>query len=147
MVDKTEPSQELNFSACNLVVEPERHITGEFLLEKNIMSVKNSTHLYILNLSEPDQMAVKNPLQKCYNCIPKPSYKDIKDYMPNLLNRGWIKISSVYSSSVVCIWNNCVLCVDFRDLECKTIPAWHALPRIQDLLDNLIGNSWMTILC
>ncbi len=38
------------------------------------------------------------------------------------------------------------LCVDFRGLNSKTIPDRHPLPRIQDLLDNLGGYSWFSIL-
>ncbi|KAL0152667.1 hypothetical protein M9458_052390, partial [Cirrhinus mrigala] len=36
--------------------------------------------------------------------------------------------------------------VDFRGLNSKTIPDHHPLPRIQDLLDNLGGYSWFSIL-
>lgn len=38
------------------------------------------------------------------------------------------------------------LCVDFRGLNRKTVPDRHPLPRIQDLLDNLGGYSWFSIL-
>uniref|UniRef100_A0A3B3SU43 Gypsy retrotransposon integrase-like protein 1 n=1 Tax=Paramormyrops kingsleyae TaxID=1676925 RepID=A0A3B3SU43_9TELE len=90
------------------------------------------------------------PVQRCYNAIPKPLYKEVKDYVQNLLNRGWIrKSSSSYSSPVVCVRkkdNSLRLCVDFRDLNRKTISDRHPLPRIQDLLDSLEGNSWFSIL-
>ncbi len=36
--------------------------------------------------------------------------------------------------------------VDFRGLNSKTIPERHPLQRIQDLLDNLGGHSWFSIL-
>ncbi len=35
---------------------------------------------------------------------------------------------------------------DFRGLNSKTIPERHPLPRIQDLLDNLGGHSWFSII-
>ncbi|KAI4892839.1 hypothetical protein NFI96_032213, partial [Prochilodus magdalenae] len=38
------------------------------------------------------------------------------------------------------------LCVDFRELNRKTVPDRHPLPCIQDLLDNLGGHSWFSIL-
>lgn len=70
--------------------------------------------------------------------------------MQNLLDRGWIKKSvSPYSSPVVCVRKKDAslrLCVDFRELNRKTIPDWHPLPRIQDLLDNLGGYVWFSIL-
>lgn len=48
-----------------------------------------------------------------------------------------------------CVWkkdDSLRLCVDFRELNRKTIPDRHPLPRIQDLLDSLGSNSWFSIL-
>lgn len=67
-----------------------------------------------------------------------------------MLDHGWIKkSSSPYSSPVVCVRKkdkSLRLCVDFRGLNRKTITDRHPLPRIQDLLDNLGGFSWFSIL-
>ena len=90
------------------------------------------------------------PVQKSYNAIPKPLYSEVKEYVQNLLERGWItKSTSSYSSPVVCVRKKDLslrLCVDFRELNRKTVPDRHPLPRIQDLLDNLGGHSWFSIL-
>uniref|UniRef100_A0A8C6LSZ5 Gypsy retrotransposon integrase-like protein 1 n=2 Tax=Nothobranchius TaxID=28779 RepID=A0A8C6LSZ5_NOTFU len=90
------------------------------------------------------------PVQKSYNSIPRPLFKEVKEYIQNLLNRGWIRKSvSAHSSPVVCVRkkdNSLRLCVDFRELNRKTVPDRHPLPRIQDLLDSLGGNSWFSIL-
>lgn len=91
-----------------------------------------------------------NPVQKCYNSIPKPLYREVKEYVQNLLDRGWIRKSvSSYSSPVVCVRKKdqtLRLCVDFRGVNRKTVPDRHPLPRIQDLLDSLQGNTWFSIL-
>lgn len=43
------------------------------------------------------------PVQRSYNSIPRQLYKKVKEYVQNLLNRGWIRKSvSAYSSSDVC---------------------------------------------
>lgn len=72
------------------------------------------------------------PIQKSYNSIPKPLYKEVKEYVQNLLDRGWIKKSvSANSSPVVCVRkkdHSLRLCVDFRALNRKTIPDRHPLP-------------------
>lgn len=90
------------------------------------------------------------PVQKCYNAIPKPLYKEVKEYVQGLLEHGWIqKSTSPYSSPVVCVRkkdSTLRLCVDYRELNRKTIPDRHPLPRIQDLLDSLGGHSWFSIL-
>lgn len=43
-------------------------------------------------------------VQICYNSIPKPQYKEVKEYIQNLCDRGCIKkSSSSYSSLVVSV--------------------------------------------
>ncbi|KAL6483998.1 hypothetical protein MHYP_G00088710 [Metynnis hypsauchen] len=90
------------------------------------------------------------PVQKSYNAIPKPLYNEVKVYVQTLLERGWItKSTSSYSSPVVCVRkkdSSLRLCVDFRELNRKTVPDRHPLPLFQDLLDNLGGHSWFSIL-
>lgn len=45
-----------------------------------------------------------NPIQKSYNSIPKPLYAEVKEYVQNLLDRGWVRKSvSSNSSPVVCV--------------------------------------------
>ena len=38
------------------------------------------------------------------------------------------------------------LCVDYRELNRKTQIDRHPIPRIQETLDNLGGNSWFSVL-
>ena len=38
------------------------------------------------------------------------------------------------------------LCVDYRQLNAKTIPDRHPLPRVKDTLQSLGGNSWFSLL-
>lgn len=90
------------------------------------------------------------PVQRTYASIPKPLYKEVKDYIQDLLARGWIvKSKSSYSSPVVCVRKKdgtLRLCIDYRQLNQKTVPDRHPLPRIQDLTDTLGGYSWFSIL-
>lgn len=44
------------------------------------------------------------PIQKSYTSIAKPIYKEVKEYVEDLLARGWIvKSKSPYSAPVVCV--------------------------------------------
>lgn len=44
------------------------------------------------------------PIQKSYTSIPNPLYKEVKEYIEDLLARGWIvKSKSPYSAPVVCV--------------------------------------------
>ncbi|XP_024114536.1 uncharacterized protein LOC112136845 [Oryzias melastigma] len=91
-----------------------------------------------------------SPVQKTYMSVPKPLHKEVKEYLQDLLNKGWITPSrSPYSSPVVCVRKkdgSLRLCCDFRELNRKSIPDRHPIPRIQDMLDALGGSSWFSVL-
>ena len=90
------------------------------------------------------------PVQKNYLSIPRPLYSEIKAYIEDLLNTNFIrKSTSPYSSSVVCVRKKdggLRLCVDYRNLNKKTVPDRYPIPRIQETLDNLGGNQWFSVL-
>ena len=97
-----------------------------------------------INLSDP------KPVQKTYTSIPKPLYPEVKQHIEDLLNKRFIKKStSNYSSPVVCVRKKdgtLRLCVDYRQLNAKTIPDRHPLPRVKDTHQSLGGNSWFSLL-
>ncbi|KAL2091607.1 hypothetical protein ACEWY4_013870 [Coilia grayii] len=86
------------------------------------------------------------PVQKTYMFIPKPLHAEVKEHLQDLLNKGWITPSrSPYSSPVVCVRKKdggLRLCCDYRELNSKSVPDRHPIPRIQDMLDSLSGSSW-----
>ncbi len=90
------------------------------------------------------------PVQKSYMNVPKPLFEEVKSYIQDLLNRKFIKKStSSYSSPVVCVRKRdgtLRLCIDYCALNKKTIPDRHPLPRIQQTIENLGGNSWFSLL-
>ncbi|XP_035858119.1 uncharacterized protein LOC118495270 [Sander lucioperca] len=90
------------------------------------------------------------PIQKTYTSIPKPLYKEVKEYIEDLLARGWVvRSKSPYSAPVVCVRKKdgtLRLCIDYRLLNQHTISDRHPLPRIQDITDTLGGYSWFSIL-
>ena len=90
------------------------------------------------------------PVQRKYTAIPRPLCAEIKQYVEDLLNRGWIqKSKSAYSSPVVCVRKkdgSLRLCVEYRQLNSKTVRDSHPLPRIQDALESLGGNQWFSLL-
>ena len=71
-------------------------------------------------------------------------------YIEDLLNREWITKSQLsYASPVVCVRKKdggLRLCIDYRELNCKTVRDRHPIPRIQETLDNLGGSSWFSVL-
>lgn len=90
------------------------------------------------------------PVRRTYVSVPKPLHRDVKQYLEDLLNRGWIKKSrSHYSSPIVCVRKKdgtLRLCCDYRELNKKSLPDRHPIPRIQDMLDSLHGSAWFSVL-
>ena len=90
------------------------------------------------------------PVQRNYVRIPRPLYDEVKRYIEDLLNRGWIQASrSSYASPIVCVRKkdgDLRLCVDFRELNNKTFSDRHPLPRVQEILESLGGNHWFSML-
>ena len=104
----------------------------------------------IPNLQMDIPLNDKTPAQKNYVAVPRPLYPEVKSYVEDLLNRNFIRRStSSYSSPVVCVRkkdHTLRLCVDYRELNRKTQVDRHPIPRIQETLDNLGGNSWFSVL-
>ena len=74
----------------------------------------------------------------------------MKSYIQDLLNRGFIKSSqSPYSSSVLCVRktdNSLRLCIDYQLLNAKPVADKHPIPKVQETLENLGGNRWLSTL-
>ena len=44
------------------------------------------------------------PVKRSYTSLPKPLYKEVKEYIEDLLAQGWVqKSNSSYSSPLVCV--------------------------------------------
>jgi transposase InsO family protein len=87
---------------------------------------------------------------KTYMSVPKPLYREMKDYLHDLIAQGWVKKSnSPYASPVVCVRKkdgSLRLSIDFREVNRKTLPDRRPIPRVQDIMDGLGGNSWFSLL-
>ena len=83
------------------------------------------------NLQLKINLSDKTPVQKNYIGVPKPLYPELKHYIEDLLNQGFIqKSKSPYSSCCVIVRKkdgSLRLCVDYRELN-----------------DNLAGQKWFS---
>ena len=80
--------------------------------------------------------------------MPKPLYQEVKHYVEDLLNKGWItKSSSNDSSPIVAVRKKRWLAqVVLRLQNNKTISDGHPLPRVQDVINSLNGKKWFSVL-
>ena len=118
--------------------------------ERDTFAIDDDDIGCIKDLKMEINLTDRQPVQKHYASIPRPLYPEVKHYLEDLLNKNFIRRSkSPYSSSVVCVRKKdgtMRLCVDYRALNKKTIQDRHPIPRIQETLDNLGGNSWFSTL-
>lgn len=131
--------------------ERQQEIVKQMLCEESAAFAKDSSDVgCIPNLQMPIHLMDKIPVQRTYSSIPKLLFKEVKEYIQDLLAKGWIvKSKSPYSAPIVCVRKKdgtLRLCVDYHLLNQKTVPDRHPLPRIQDLLNTLGGYSWFSIL-
>uniref|UniRef100_A0AAV2JRS9 ribonuclease H n=1 Tax=Knipowitschia caucasica TaxID=637954 RepID=A0AAV2JRS9_KNICA len=104
----------------------------------------------VANLQMDILLKDTDPVSKTYLSVPKPLYKEMKDYLQDLITQGWVeKSTSSYSSPVVCVRKkdgSLRLCIDYRELNRKTHPDRHPIPRVQDVMDSLGGNTIFSLL-
>ena len=130
--------------------EQKRKIAEEMLSNAEAFSSNEHDIGCAEGLQLPITLSDPKPVQKTYASIPKSLYAEVKQYLEDLLNRGWIvKSRSNYASPVVCVRKrdgSLRLCVDYRLLNSRTIQDRHPLPRVDDTLHSLGGNHWFSLL-
>ena len=129
----------------------QQKVVRKMLKEDAASFAKNDDDIGCIEDLQMDiDLSDSTPVQRNYVSIPRPLYQEVKHYIEDLLNKQFItKSQSSYSSPVVCVRKKdgtLRLCVDYRELNRRTTPDRHAIPRIQETLDSLDGNSWFTVL-
>ena len=96
------------------------------------------------------KLSDNTPVQLNYHSVPSPFYTELKTHIEELFNKRWIVNStSIYSSRVVSVKKkdgSLRLCCDYCKFNNKTVPHPHLLPKIQTILENLVGNNYFSIL-
>jgi hypothetical protein len=133
------------------LTEEQRNLASKLLVEQADAFAEDDDHVgHIPNLQMNIRLNDTKPVQKNYVAVPRPLYPEVKAYIEDFLNRNFIrKSNSPYSSPVVCVRKKdqtLRLCVDYRELNRKTQIDRHPIPIIQEILDNLGGNSWFSVL-
>ncbi len=90
------------------------------------------------------------PVQKKYTSITRPLYPELKQYIEHHLKQNFITESkSPYFSPVVCVGKkdgSLRLCIDYCELNRRTIANRHPIPRVRETQDSLGGNSRFSVL-
>lgn len=96
------------------------------------------------------KLSDETPFKMRHRHIPPAMYQEVKDHLRQLLECGVIESSSSpFASPVVLVRKkNGALrfCVDYRQLNSRTIKDSYALPRIEEMIDNLGGCRYFSSL-
>jgi len=90
------------------------------------------------------------PFKQRHRRIPPSMIEEVRNHLQQLLAAGIIRRSrSPWASNVVLVRkkNNVLrLCVDYRQLNERTVKDSYALPRVEEILESLSGNKFFTVL-
>lgn len=109
-------------------LKPEQQrLVGELLYAESAAFARDSSDIRCIpSLQMSIKLQDDIPVQKSYALVPKPLYKEVKEYIQELLVKGWIvKSKSPYAAPIVCVRKkdgSLRLCIDYRQLNKKTVP-------------------------
>ena len=98
------------------------------------------------------QIELSNPVpfKQRHRRIPLSMIDEVRNHIQQLLTSGVIRRSkSPWASNVVLVRKKdgqLRMCIDYRQLNQRTVKDAYALPRIDDILDSLHGNRYFTVL-
>lgn len=85
------------------------------------------------------------PFKEKYRRIPPQMYSEVKDHLKEMLDLGAIRPSnSPWASAIVLVRKKdgrLRFCIDLRKLNNKTLKDSYSLPRIEQVLDSLLGSE------
>ena len=150
-VTTSEPPPHIKGIDLGDLTEEQRKLAIDMLTEEQDSFARDDNDIgMIQDLKLEINLEDKTPVQKNFIAVPRPLYPEVKTYIEDLLNRNFIKKSkSPYSSPVVCVRekdHTLRSCFDYRTFNQKTTPDRHPIPRIQETLDNLGGNTYFSVL-
>ena len=122
-----------------------------FIAEWNQVFSKNDLDVGLTSLVKHNiNLTDVSPFKQRHRKIPHSMYSEVRDHLRQLLDAGIIRRSqSPWASNIVLVRkkdSSLRLCVDFRQLNRRTVKDAYALPRIDELLEGLGGNKFYSVL-
>lgn len=92
------------------------------------------------------KLSDEQPFKQAYRRIPPTMYEEVRQHLKEMVDCGAIRESkSPYCSNVVLVRkkdNTLRFCIDFRQLNKRTIKDAYTLPRVDDMLDSLVNSKY-----
>ena len=117
---------------------------------KDLFSWHDTDIGHVTTVEHHIELLDETPFKQRPRRIPPAMYQEVRDHLQQLIDAGIIRKSkSPFSSNVVLCRkknNELRMCVDYRQLNNRTKKDAYALPIVEQILENLSGNSYFTVL-
>ena len=117
---------------------------------KDIMSTSDIDIGHNTSVKHRIELSNELPFKQRYRKVPPSMIDQVRDHLQHLLRAEIIQKShSPFASNVVLAKKKngqLRLCIDYRQLNSRTIKDNYALPRIDDILEQLSGNKFFSVL-
>jgi transposase InsO family protein len=150
--DSNTPSflDDLDIDVSSLDVDQHRRLTEIIIKFSDIFSQSDTDIGHTTAVHHKVNLADDIPFKQRTRRIPPGMFDDVRSHLQQLLSAGVIRPShSPWSSNVVLVKKkdgSLRMCIDYRQLNQNTVKDSYALPRIEEILDALGGNSYFTVL-
>lgn len=133
------------------LTEDQLHEANKLLLEYCDIFSKGEFDIgHTTTIKHRIKLSDDTPFKQRHRFIPPSMYQEVKDHLRQLVECGVIETSSSpFASPVVLVRKkNGALrfCVDYRQLNLKTVKDSYALPRIEEMIDHLKGCRYFSSL-
>jgi len=131
--------------------DPEHTSLSNLILEYEDIFSKNDMDVGLSSLVKHRiELNDNTPFKQRYRKMPPAMYSEVQHHIQQLLDANIIRDSqSPWASNIVLVRkkdSSLRVCVDFRQLNMRTIKDAYALPRIDELLENLGSNKYYSVL-
>ena len=141
---------EIDLDGMDLPGEQRLEVMSLLQEYKDIFSHNDTDIGLVSSVTHRIDLMDERPFKQRHRRIPPAMYEEVKEHLQQLVSAGVIKKShSPYASNIVLVRKHSGelrLCVDYRELNQKTVKDSYALPRIEELMDGLAGSKWFSVI-
>lgn len=117
---------------------------------KNLFSTGDTDIGHVTSVKHRIELTDHTPFKQKHRRISPALIEEVRNHLQQLLSAGVIRKShSPWASNIIICRkkdSSIRMCIDYRQLNQRTVKDSYALPRIEEILDSLGGNCYFTVL-
>ncbi len=142
--------EKLKFEDTDLTPEQAAQARDLLLSYRDIFSMDDFDIGHTAKIKHRINLTDNTPFKQRHRRIPPSMYEEVKSHLRNLLDNGIITESdSPWASGIVLVQKKdgrLRFCIDYRQLNQRTVKDAYALPRFEEMMDQLIGSKYFSSL-